>query len=278
MTRPTSESGEETRASLHRLQLKERITRRCGGDLDCIVMKCLEKDRVRRYETANGLATDIQRYLSHEPIIARPPNAAYKIRKTWQRNKLACAAAAAVALALIAGTGVSTWQTIQATKARDIARKANVAEKEQRLAAQTAQKQAESAQQAEKEARRQANHELYVAKLNLAQEAWDQDNIGRLRQLLEETATNAERGFEWYYWQRQAHLEIKDSPRSQRRNQLEKVAFSPDGKRIVSGSWDQTAKKSGIRPRATKLITLKGTWRCDRICGLLPGRPADRHG
>src|ERR1043165_2807673 len=59
------------------------------GDLNGIVMKCLEKDRTRRYETANGLAADIQRHLAHEAVVARPPSAAYRFQKLVGRNKLA---------------------------------------------------------------------------------------------------------------------------------------------------------------------------------------------
>ncbi|MCW5560178.1 MAG: serine/threonine protein kinase, partial [Verrucomicrobiae bacterium] len=66
------------------------------GDLDWIVMKCLEKDRTRRYETANGLAADLKRHLSHEPVVARPPSTAYKFQKAFRRNKLVFAAGAAV--------------------------------------------------------------------------------------------------------------------------------------------------------------------------------------
>ena len=58
------------------------------GDLDWIVMKCLEKDRARRYETANGLASDIQRHLNNEAILARPASAAYRFQKLARRNKL----------------------------------------------------------------------------------------------------------------------------------------------------------------------------------------------
>ncbi len=66
------------------------------GDLDWIVMKCLEKDRARRYETANGLAADLKRHLDNEPVIARPPSAAYRFQKAFRRNKLFFAAAGAV--------------------------------------------------------------------------------------------------------------------------------------------------------------------------------------
>ena len=79
------------------------------GDLDWIVMKCLEKDRTRRYETANGLANDLKRHLNNEPVIARPPTNFYRFQKMVWRNKAAFAAATAVFAALIAGLGVSTW-------------------------------------------------------------------------------------------------------------------------------------------------------------------------
>src|SRR4029434_7667383 len=65
-----------------------KLVHQLQGDLHWIVMKVWEKDRTRRYETANGLAADIQRHLANEPIIARPPSAAYKFQKAWQRNKV----------------------------------------------------------------------------------------------------------------------------------------------------------------------------------------------
>ncbi|MFO1499297.1 MAG: serine/threonine-protein kinase [Verrucomicrobiota bacterium] len=80
------------------------------GDLDWIVMKCLEKDRTRRFETADGVAADIQRFLNHEPVQARPPTAIYRLQKLARRNRLAFSAATAVALALIAGLLLSLWQ------------------------------------------------------------------------------------------------------------------------------------------------------------------------
>ncbi len=91
-------------------------------------MKALEKDRTRRYETANGLAADIQRHLTNEPIMARPASKAYRFQKAFRRNKLAFTATAAVALALIAGAVVSTWPALEANRAGN-------AEKQQRLRA-----------------------------------------------------------------------------------------------------------------------------------------------
>jgi tetratricopeptide (TPR) repeat protein len=88
------------------------------GDLDWIVMKALEKDRARRYETANGLAMDLQRHLNNEPVVARPPTRAYRFQKFVRRNKLGVAAAAAVAVSLIAGLGISFWLFLKEKAAR----------------------------------------------------------------------------------------------------------------------------------------------------------------
>jgi eukaryotic-like serine/threonine-protein kinase len=77
------------------------------GDLDWIVMKCLEKDRARRYETANGLTADIQRHLGNEPVVACPPGNFYRFRKFVRRNKVAFATVSAVMISLIMGLAVS---------------------------------------------------------------------------------------------------------------------------------------------------------------------------
>jgi len=80
-----------------------------ASDLDWIVMKCLEKDRTRRYETANGLAADVQRHMSNEPVVACPPSAAYRFQKMVRRNKAAFAIATSVVSLVVIGLSVSTW-------------------------------------------------------------------------------------------------------------------------------------------------------------------------
>jgi len=101
----------------------KQLRRRLRGELDWIVMKCLEKDRKRRYETANGLVRDIQRYLRREPVEAGPPSAAYKLRKMLARNKTPVVAAALVLLALVGGIVGTTWGLLRAEKAREQAQK-----------------------------------------------------------------------------------------------------------------------------------------------------------
>src|SRR5262245_34605337 len=86
-----------------------KLTKQLRGELDWIVMKALEKDRNRRYETANGLAMDVQRYLADEPVLASPPSAAYRLRKFVWRNRAAVLAVSLVVLALLGGIVGTTW-------------------------------------------------------------------------------------------------------------------------------------------------------------------------
>src|SRR5262249_50370884 len=87
------------------------------GELDWIVMKALEKDRTRRYETANSFARDVQRYLDDEPVQACPPSARYRVQKFVRRNKSPVVAAVLLLLALVAGVIGTTWGMIRATRA-----------------------------------------------------------------------------------------------------------------------------------------------------------------
>ena len=86
-----------------------KLTRLVRGELDWIVMKALEKDRNRRYETANGFATDVQRYLADEPVQACPPSAGYRFRKFARRNKRALVGASALAVAILVVVGTLGW-------------------------------------------------------------------------------------------------------------------------------------------------------------------------
>src|SRR5678815_4828406 len=95
--------GELTTTARHRQSEALKLIHLLRGDVDWIVMKCLEKDRARRYETANGLASDIQRHLNNEAVLARPPSAAYRFQKFVRRNKVMAVAAAAVASVLVLG-------------------------------------------------------------------------------------------------------------------------------------------------------------------------------
>ncbi|MCU1293594.1 MAG: pkn1 5, partial [Bryobacterales bacterium] len=105
-----------TTTSKRRSADQSKLLHQLKGDLDWIVMKCLEKDRARRYETANGLAADLTKHLSDEPVDARPPSTTYRVQKAWRRNRLMFTATAAVALVLIVGFLVSAWQMVRANR------------------------------------------------------------------------------------------------------------------------------------------------------------------
>ena len=209
-----------------RAQLKSEVS----GDLDWIVMKCLEKDRRRRYETANALAMDLQRHLDHEPVLAGPPGRLYKIRKFAQRNHIVVASGITITLALLAGISISTSQAIRARHAEDM---------QSRLLGEAQQSRA-LAESAEAEARtREADSRrlLYIANMNLAQQLWETGDMPRLRQVLGETRRDPHRSFEWYFLMRMAHLDsktIRSHPEL-----TASTAISSDGK------WGAMGTRSG---------------------------------
>jgi serine/threonine protein kinase len=119
---PPSARLNQTNGSLTSLEAQRKQERACWSrevrdELDWIVMKALEKDRGRRYETASAFAADVQRYLAGEPVLAAPPSATYRLRKFARKHRAALTTAALVALLLVAGVAVSTWQAVRATAA-----------------------------------------------------------------------------------------------------------------------------------------------------------------
>jgi hypothetical protein len=121
-----------------------RLVHLIRGDLDWIVMKALEKDRTRRFETANSLAADLQRFLSNEPVEARPPTSWYRFQKLVRRNKTVVGAAAAIMTALVIGLGLSLYLFVQERKALRLEKaalaRAVAAERQQALLREQAEK------------------------------------------------------------------------------------------------------------------------------------------
>lgn len=108
-------------AALCRQTTADKLIETISGDLDWIVMRCLEKDRKRRYPSAAELAEDIQRFLSSEPIVARPPSTLYTLRKLAERHRPLFVASASVMVILMIATTVSTWFAVRAYRADKIA-------------------------------------------------------------------------------------------------------------------------------------------------------------
>jgi eukaryotic-like serine/threonine-protein kinase len=152
------------------------------GELDWIVMKCLEKDRRRRYDTVSDLSRDIRRHLSGETVLAAPPSRTYRVGKVLRRNRAAVSAAALFSILLIAGLLGTSYGLRQALIARDSLASATSA----------AQSEAERARTAESNAMRQA----YSARMLAASDAMDRWNFRTARQHLLE-APESLRGWEW---------------------------------------------------------------------------------
>jgi hypothetical protein len=165
--------GAELRAvARHRLAEPLQLISLLKGDLDWIILKAMEKDRTRRYETASGLAADIQRFLNHEPVVARPPDRLYRFRKLVLRNKTVFMAAAIVAVTLIVGLGTSTWLFFR--------------EKEARHQQARLREQAQGAEKKEGELRQQAEDR---EKINLAAVYVSQEKYEQAAKLLDEVKT-----------------------------------------------------------------------------------------
>jgi WD40 repeat protein/serine/threonine protein kinase/tetratricopeptide (TPR) repeat protein len=236
-----------------------KLARLVRGELDWIVMKALEKDRSRRYETASGFAADIERYLSDEPVLACPPSAAYRFGKLVRRNKTGFITASLVGLAILASVivlAVSNVLIRLETRAKEVAldkAKANYAEarRQEKLAKDNAQRAAEQTKIAKaNESAAQASEELarrryYAAQMNLAMQAWRAGEIPRVLELLEgqrpADPKDDLRGFEWFYLWRLCQGGRRVPIPGHDRAALG-LAFSPDGKTLASASWDWTVR------------------------------------
>lgn len=117
-----------------------RLRAQLRGDLDWIVLRCLERDRARRYATANALASDLLRHQRHEPVTAAAPGRLYRLRKSLQRNRTAYVAGALVFAALVAATLVSRAQAVRAQRAERLAAQRAAAEAAARARAEQAER------------------------------------------------------------------------------------------------------------------------------------------
>jgi serine/threonine protein kinase/WD40 repeat protein len=252
-------------ASDHRRIDHRKLSQSLRGELDWIVMKSLEKDRSRRYESASSLAEDVQNYLDDQPVEACPPSLVYRCQKFARRNRMALTSSALVAVALFLGTIVSTWQAVQANDAKadadkqrgaaDLnAQRAEESEREALKSEAVARDERDSAVAAREELRRV----LYASEMNLAQDAWDDNLFGRVSQLLKNTTPRSGemdiRGFEWHYWNRRLNGPLETHsvtmPQVGTRRMLEDT-LSPDGTRLAVQYFDQNKVSVAIWDIAT---------------------------
>jgi WD40 repeat protein/serine/threonine protein kinase len=217
-TRLNTLGDELTDVAKHRRAEPKTLSRLIRGDLDWIVMRSLEKDRTRRYATANELAKDLGHHLANEPIAAGPPGVAYKLRKFIKRNRVSVTAGGLVVAALVVGLLLSMIGFLQARHERERA----LAERDR-------------ATEAEQQARRQA----YVANIGAASAALFANEVRTVRRHLD-AAPRELRGWEWQYLNAGTDdsLAVLRGPESR----VTSLAFSPDGTRIAAGSGDKTVR------------------------------------
>ncbi len=250
--------GHEQKTVLARNRGEELATlnSRLRGDLDWIVMKCLEKDRSRRYETANGLAADLKRHLDNEPVIARPPSLGYRVQKTVRRHRSAFATAGLVLFALLLGLGISVWQAVQKSRALARMTEAEQAQAHSREVAEKALSQEAQARsrvdellERETAARRASEARLYATDIRLAQQALEKNNVDRARELLARHyprpgETNRP-GWEYrYLWQESrddaAYEVYRGTNNTRSATGPNWLSVSPDGRRLVMAGGDAT--------------------------------------
>ncbi len=224
---------ERSKLAQKRKTQPEKLGRLVSGELDWIVMKAIEKDRSRRYETAAGLAADISRYLANEPVEAGPPSISYRLRKFAARNWVAVSTTTAILLALIVGTVASTIGWVAARRAQHL-----MAIAQGQLTDQLTETEL---------ARRQTELNLYVSDMNRAATAYDERNIELVLSLLAKHEASHGDLFEWRCLHRLCQRDSLHTFRGHS-GRVNSVAVSQNGV-IASGSSDGTFRLFDIKTR-----------------------------
>jgi WD40 repeat protein/serine/threonine protein kinase len=193
-----------------------RLRQLFRGELDWIVMRCLDKDRNRRYETASALARDIERYLADEPVSACPPSAWYRFRKLARRHRRALVPAAVIALAALIGVGALAVSTARVWQANQDVWQANTGLRE---------------------ALDRERREAYFQRITVAHRELTDNPAAALRALGE--CPEDLRGWEWHYLMRLSRIEPLVMHTEA---EVNSVAFSPDGARLASAGGDGRVK------------------------------------
>jgi WD40 repeat protein/serine/threonine protein kinase len=236
-TRITTLGQAATTLSTQRKSDPKRLSQLCRGELDWIVMKALEKDRNRRYESASAFAADVQRYLNDEPVLACPPSAWYRFGKFARRNKaslvgLALLGVTVLAVVAVAGLGVifSSYQRAQAAFRSEAA-----------------------ARQTEAAATEEMELFHYYHRVALTHQAWRNNEVGLADQLLDQCPVRFRR-WEWYYLKRLCHADLLSL--EDHGGGVTRVAYSHDGTGLASGGADGSVViRNGVTGRIRLVLT-----------------------
>ncbi|MGD9855480.1 MAG: protein kinase, partial [Planctomycetaceae bacterium] len=245
----TLDAARQSTLALHRGLDPRQLTRSLQGELDWIVMKALEKDRNRRYETASDFAADVERYRHDEAVLACPPSALYRLRKLARRNKAAFAfTCLVVGFLLVSTVALSVANVLISRERVEVVQQRNIARQKEAAAL--------ASEQTVREREAVIREYLYAADMQLADQAYQKGDIAQVRERLERRRPAAdlpdERGFEWHYlWglcqgeSRVWHGHSRD---------VFRVAYSSDGRLLASASRDRSVIVWNVAdgtPRAT---------------------------
>ncbi len=203
------------------------------GDLDWVVMKALEKDRARRYQTVDDFSDDISSYLTGDAIQARPPSTWYQARKFAKRNRGLVAAMLAIGVVLLAGIAGTSYGLFRANEKTKLAEDKTHEANEERANAVEAEDRATAESQRSRHAEAAANFQLANAR-------WETNRAGDARNLLQEISHEYRDNIEWNFCNRR--FQGSDMTCYGHLNHVNCVVFSPDGTRIASASSDKTIR------------------------------------
>ena len=245
-----SNSEELAAISSQRRTQPAALSRVVRGELDWIVMKTLEKQRSRRYETANALACDIEAYLAGETVAANPPSTTYKLQKFIQKNRRAVTIATGFLMVSIAGIVATTRQSIRAYNAELEKQNIEFKAETNRLRAEAAEaKAAAEEDKAEilRSSREREQKLFYFSRITLADRERNLNNIRGTHRLLDSCPEHL-RGWEWQYLNRVSRQELFSYDHES--VPVNSVAYSPDGKTLATGCnegiirfWDCNSKQ-----------------------------------
>lgn len=240
-----------TQRQIQRADLRIPTAASLRGEVDWIVMKAMEKDRTRRYQSTREFSQDVNRFLNGEPILARPPSLSYRFSKILKQHRLALFAATAVTVAMIVGSGVALWQASVATIEAERAGKAELAANQALRDAQTqtglakeSARRADLATKREAELRTIAERSLYVKDLRYLQnnlsEGRHHDALPLLVNHVHRDPDKDIRRWDWHYLMSLASQSEKEWPAHD--DAAFAVACHPSDNRVATAGADATTK------------------------------------